>query len=242
MSKKKRKQEESGGAGWIATYADTVTLLLTFFILLYSMSTVDVQKMAQLSEAFQMMMTGKKGETMLQYDLYNGKVPLIGGESEIEENIDEIESEDYMYFHVEKFVQEHDLEEVVEIVNSDRGIVIQLRENVLFETSSSALRQDSKEILKKISSLLGNLSNSIIVEGHTDNRPINTSQFPSNWELSVDRAVNVVRYFIEDMGLNPTRFTAAGYGEFQPIVPNDSVSNMAKNRRVNILIMAIDEE
>lgn len=63
MSKKKRKQEESGGAGWIATYADTVTLLLTFFILLYSMSTVDVQKMAQLSEAFQMMMTGKKGET-----------------------------------------------------------------------------------------------------------------------------------------------------------------------------------
>ena len=90
MSKKKKKQEESGGAGWIATYADTVTLLLTFFILLYSMSTVDAQKVTQLSEAFQLMMTGQKGQTMLQYDLYNGKVPLIGGESQIEETISAI--------------------------------------------------------------------------------------------------------------------------------------------------------
>ena len=241
MARKGKKREEPAGDGWLATYADTITLLLTFFILLYSMSTIDNKKVQQLSQAFQTIMNGKKGDTMLEYDLYNGKVPLIGGESNIEENIDEIEDEAYMYFHVEKFVQENNLQEVVDIVNSERGIVIQLRDSVLFETSSSSLRADSKEILRKISSLLGNLSNSIIVEGHTDNRPINTSEFPSNWELSVDRAVNVVRFFVEDIGLNPARFTAAGYGEFQPIAPNNSAENMAKNRRVNILIMAIDE-
>lgn len=178
----------------------------------------------------------------MEFDLYNGEVPLVGGESKVEVTVDDLETEESMYLNVKEFVEENSLEDVVDIVNSERGIVIQLRENVLFETSSSALRDDSKEILTKISYLLANLSNSIVVEGHTDNRPINTSDFPSNWELSVDRAVNVVRYFIEDKGLDPSRFTAAGYGEFQPIAPNDTASNMAKNRRVNILIMAMNEE
>jgi chemotaxis protein MotB len=120
--------------------------------------------------------------------------------------------------------------------------VIQLRDNILFETSSSALRSDSKAVLDKISDLIGTLPNNIIIEGHTDNRPINTSKFPSNWELSVDRAVNVVRYFVEAKGLEASRFSAAGYGQFQPIAPNDSAENMAKNRRVNILIMGTDGE
>ena len=145
-----------------------------------------------------------------------------------------------MYDNVKKFVEENDLEKVVEIINSERGIVIQLRDNILFETSSSILRGDSKEVLGKINSLIGSVPNQILVEGHTDNRVINTSKFPSNWELSVDRSVNVVRYFIENMGQNPARFSAAGYGEYQPVAANDSEENMAKNRRVDILIMAID--
>ena len=243
MAKKDKKKEEPAGDGWLATYADTITLLLTFFVLLYSMSSTDAGKMQQLSEAFQTMMTGRKGDTILEYDLYNGQVPLIGGESKIELSIDEGDDvQEEMYFQVKKFVQEYELQEIVDIVNTERGTVIQLRDNVLFETGSSALRGESKEILQAISSLLDSLTNSIIVEGHTDNRPINTAEFPSNWELSVDRAVNVVRYFVEEMGLDPSRFTAAGYGEFQPIAPNNTESNMAQNRRVNILIMAGDEE
>lgn len=240
--KKGAQQDEIRGDEWLATYSDTVTLLLTFFVLLYSMATVDTQKMKQMSQAFQVVMSGQTGDTILEYDLYNGQVPLIGGESPIEETVDETDVEQSMYFQVKKYVEEHDLAEVVDIINSERGIVLQLRDNILFETSSSALRGDSKDVLDKISTLIGTLPNNILIEGHTDNRPINTSKFPSNWELSVDRAVNVVRYFIEKKGLNANRFSAAGYGEFQPIAPNDTLENMSKNRRVNILIMAIDGE
>ncbi len=240
--KKGAPQDEIRGDEWLATYSDTVTLLLTFFVLLYSMATLDVQKMQKISQAFQVVMSGETGDTILEYDLYNGQVPLIGGESPIEETVDETDVEQSMYFQVKKYIDEHDLEELVDIINSERGIVIQLRDNILFETSSSALRSDSKAVLDKISDLIGTLPNNIIIEGHTDNRPINTSKFPSNWELSVDRAVNVVRYFVEAKGLEASRFSAAGYGQFQPIAPNDSAENMAKNRRVNILIMGTDGE
>lgn len=241
--KKSAPQDELRGDEWLATYSDTVTLLLTFFILLYSMASVDAEKMKKISQAFQVTMSGETGDTILQYDLYNGQVPLIGGESPIEEEtVEETDGEQSMYFQVKEYVEEHDLSEVVDIINSERGIVIQLRDNILFETSSSALRSDSKTVLGKISDLIGTLPNNIIIEGHTDNRPINTSKFPSNWELSVDRAVNVVRYFVENKGLNASRFSAAGYGQFQPVAPNDTAENMAKNRRVNILIMGIDGE
>ncbi|MBB6714626.1 flagellar motor protein MotB [Clostridium gasigenes] len=240
---RKKKQQEGGLTGdeWLATYADCITLLLTFFVLLYAMSSVEQEKMDSLSQAFKTVMAGESGDTIMKYDLYNGTVPLIGGEADIETPVDDAATaQQQMYDNVKKFVEENNLEKVVEIINSERGIVIQLRDNILFETSSSILRGDSKEVLGKINSLIGSVPNQILVEGHTDNRIINTSKFPSNWELSVDRSVNVVRYFIENMGQNPARFSAAGYGEYQPVAANDSEENMAKNRRVDILIMAID--
>lgn len=242
---RRKKQQDDGlkGDEWLATYSDCITLLLTFFILLYAMASVDQQKMERLSQAFKTVMAGESGDTIMEYDLYNGKVPLIGGEADIEEVIDEAEMEQLkMYNDVKKFVDENNLNEVVDIIDSERGVVIQLRDNILFETSSSALREDSKYVLSKINSLIGSLPNHILVEGHTDNRPINTAQFPSNWELSTDRAVNVVRYFTETMGQSAGKFSAAGYGEYQPIAANDTESNMAKNRRVNILIMAINND
>lgn len=240
--KKKKHEDEFTGDEWLATYSDCITLLLTFFILLYSMSTIDNEKLKTLSEAFKTVMTGETGETLMEYDLYNGQVPLIGGEADIENFTDEAETaQQQMYDTVKKFVEENELGEVVDIIESERGTVIQLRDNILFETSSSTLREESKNVLGKINSLIASVPNHIVVEGHTDNRDINTSEFPSNWELSVDRAVNVVRYFTETMGQSSSRFSATGYGEFQPVAPNDSEANMAKNRRVNILIMAIDE-
>ncbi|MBX7385601.1 OmpA family protein [Clostridium chauvoei] len=243
-NKKMKASDEPTGNEWLATYSDCITLLLTFFILLYSMSTVDNQKIKKLSTAFQTLMSGEKGDTIMEYDLYNGKVPLIGGEVDIKNTVEEttnMSEQQKIYRDVKEFVKENNLSSVVDIIDSDRGVVIQLRDNILFETSSSVLREDSKEILSKINSLIASMSNPIIVEGHTDNRPIHTSEFPSNWELSADRAVNVVRYFVEVMKEDPKRFTAAGYGEYRPVAPNDTYENLAKNRRVNILIMTTEE-
>ena len=241
MARKKVNRDEPKGDEWLATYSDCVTLLMTFFVLLYAMSSVDENKMRALAQAFRSVMAGEAGDTILEYSLYNGDVPLIGGEIPTD-TVDGEKIEESMYYQVSKFVADHDLEAVVDIIESDLGVVIQLRDNILFETSKSDLRSESKEILDSISGLISSLNNNIVVEGHTDNRPINTAEFPSNWELSVDRAVNVVRYFVENGKIDPKRLSATGYGEFQPIVDNDTEDNMEKNRRVNILIMTNDEE
>lgn len=241
MARKKVQRDEPSGDEWLATYSDCVTLLMTFFVLLYAMSSVDEAKMKALSQAFRSVMAGESGDSILEYSLYNGDVPLIGGEIPTDD-IDGDKIEESMYQKVNKFVEEHELESVVEIIESERGIVIQLRENILFETAKSSLRNDSKEILSSIAKLISSLDNNIMVEGHTDNRPISTADFPSNWELSVDRAVNVVRYFVETEGINPRRLSATGYGEYQPVANNDTEENMARNRRVNILIMTNDNE
>lgn len=241
--KKKVSQDAIKADGWLATYADTITLLLTFFVLLYSMATIDNEKIKQLSTAFKTFMSGEEGATLMQYDLYNGEVPLIGGEtSDPIQGGEGITEQEKIYNDIKNFVESNNLSEVVEIVDDERGVAMQLKSNILFETSSSNLKEDSKVILKKINSIISSLKNPILVEGHTDNRPINTDRFPSNWELSADRAVNVVRYFVEVLGENPERFSATGYAEFKPVAPNNNYENMAKNRRVDILIVTSEKE
>ena len=243
MARKKKEQVEGlTGKEWLGTYADTMTLLLTFFVLLYSTAAVDTEKVKSISTAFSMM-NSTGGTSLLEFDMYDGEVPLIGGESleQITSQAD-ISEKDKMYMNVKEFISNNNLTEVVEVVDNERGISLQLRDNVLFESASSDIKEDSKGILNKINELVLTVNNNILIEGHTDNIPINTARFPSNWELSVDRAVNVVRHFIEIKGQNPKRFSAAGYGEYQPIAPNDSYENMAKNRRVEILILTSETE
>ena len=241
MARKKVQRDEPSGDEWLATYSDCVTLLMTFFVLLYAMSSTDEAKMRALSQAFRSVMAGEGGDSILEYNLYNGDVPLIGGETPTD-TVDGENIEESMYYQVSKFVKEHELEAAVEIIETEQGVAIQVRESILFETSKSTLREDSKEVLASIAELLSSIDNTIVVEGHTDNRPISTAEFPSNWELSVDRAVNVVKYFVENTGIDPKRLSATGYGEHHPVVPNDTEENMAKNRRVNILIIADDKE
>lgn len=241
MARKKVQRDEPSGDEWLATYSDCVTLLMTFFVLLYAMSSTDEAKMRAFSQAFRSVMAGEVGDSILEYNLYNGDVPLIGGETPTD-TVDGENIEESMYYQVSKFVKEHELEAAVEIIETEQGVAIQVRESILFETSKSTLREDSKEVLSSIAELLSSIDNTIVVEGHTDNRPISTAEFPSNWELSVDRAVNVVKYFVENTGIDPKRLSATGYGEHHPVVPNDTEENMAKNRRVNILIIADDKE
>ena len=241
--KKKNKAEGLRGDEWMATYADTVTLLLTFFVLLYSMSSVDAEKTKNIAQAFVSMMNGQTGDTLMQYNLYNGEVPLIGGETE--DSIDggeELTEQEKLYNNIKKFINDKNLQGVVEIVDDERGVAMQVKDNILFETSSSDLKEDSKDILNQLNTIISSVSNPILVEGHTDNRPINTSRFPSNWELSADRAVNVVRYFVEVLGQDARRFSATGYAEYQPVAPNNTYDDMAKNRRVDILIVTAEEE
>lgn len=244
MARKKNQAAQDGPTGdeWLGTYADCITLLLTFFVLLYSMSSVNEEKLKAVSAALQSVLTGQTGKTFLEYDLNNGEVPIVGeNATEEEKPVDSVDENAIMYEKIKKFIEENGLEDEVEIREDERGIVMQLRDSILFESGKAELKPESKGLLNTIGNLLSTLDNGIIVEGHTDNLPINTYKYASNWELSSARAVTVVKYFIEDEKLDPKRFTASGYGEYQPIVENNSEENRAKNRRVNILIVAKKE-
>lgn len=237
-----RKKKSDGGGGlrgdeWLATYSDCVTLLLTFFILLYSMSSVDEQKLQSLSQAFVSVMTGQSGDTFLQYNQYNGSVPIIGGESDTDGVIDaQSLGKENMYKNIKDYVEKNDLNQAMDIKSDKRGIILELKDSILFETAKADLIPESKVVLEKINTLIESIPNDILIEGHTDNVPISNSKYASNWELSTARAVTVVRYFVEEKHQNPTKFSAAGYGEFRPIGDNNTEENMAKNRRVSILI------
>ena len=245
MSRRKKSGggEELRGDEWLATFSDTITLLLTFFILLYSFSSVDQKKLDSISSALQTVLTGQSGTTILDFDLKYGQVPIVG-ESQDQSVIpmDEGQNEKTMYQRVKEFVEKNNMEAVVQIKEDTRGIVIQLRDNILFESGSASLKDNSKPILDNISSLISTIDNYIIVEGHTDNVPISNYKYESNWELSSSRAGSVVRFFTDIKRLPIQRFSCAGYAETKPVVPNDTNEHRAMNRRVNILIVASEKE
>lgn len=242
----RRKKEEGGGptgSEWLGTYSDMVTLLMTLFVLLYSMSTVDEAKVQAISQAFSIM-TGKSADSILQYDIYEGSQPVLGGESKVENTIQQSENIDKknMYENVKEFVDKNQLNTTIDIAQDENGVVLQLRDNILFESGKADLIDGSSEILDKINTLISTLPNSIVIEGHTDNVPISTSVYKDNWDLSTARASNVLRYFTQLKGQDPTRFSAAGYGEYKPKVDNSTDENRTQNRRVNILIVSNNEE
>ncbi|WP_242847782.1 OmpA/MotB family protein [Fervidicella metallireducens] len=146
------------------------------------------------------------------------------------------------YKQVADFIKKHKLEDKVSIKEDSRGVIIEMQEKILFDSGKSELKKSSLEVINKICELLKQFPNEIIVEGHTDNIPINKGYFRSNWELSADRAVKVVRYMSEVNGLNPKQFKAVGCGEFSPIADNNSPEGRQKNRRVNILIVSTEKE
>jgi len=237
MARERKKSEGLTGNEWMATYSDTVTLLMTFFILLFAISSQINESISKSSIAA----GASGGSSILQFDLYDGEVPIIGGESDIEgEGV--LTKKEQTYKEAKDFLSNNkELQDIITIEDNERGVIVELKDNILFESASSQLKADSRAVLDKVSELLASIDNDILVEGHTDNVPINTYDFPSNWELSADRAVNVVRYFVEEKGLDPTRFSASGYGEYHPVAPNDTYENKAKNRRVNILIITSQE-
>lgn len=243
MAKKKKQLDEPTGNEWMGTYSDMVTLLMTLFVLLYSMSSVDTAKVQAISNAFSVL-SGKAADSILEYDKYEGTEPIIGGESKVENTIEESENIENrtMYESVKEFVQENRLDSTIEIAQNEKGVVLQLKDSILFQSGQAELKTESSEILDKINTLISIMPNSVIIEGHTDNIPISNSKFKDNWDLSSIRATNVLRYFTEIKQQDPTKFRAAGYGEYKPKVENNSDENRAQNRRVNIIIESNNEE
>ena len=138
---------------------------------------------------------------------------------------------------VQKMLIAEKMSDYIEIVVEDFRIRILLPQPILFESGKAALKKDFTDFLGPIADVIKTIPNQIIIEGHTDNAPMHSAEFDSNWTLSYFRAYNVLKYFIKDKGLAPERFSTIGYGEYKPLVPNDSDENKAKNRRIEIVIV-----
>ncbi|WP_027338699.1 flagellar motor protein MotB [Halonatronum saccharophilum] len=231
---RKKKKDEGSNADWMTTYGDMMTLLLAFFVLLYSFSSIDASK-------FQMVMDGLQGKLGV---LPGGRT--VTRAELIEMGLDSSSPSNRQFNElnnkINQYIELEGLEEQISVEEDDKGLVIRFSGKVLFGLGSSQIKDNAKPVLSMISGLIKSLPNDVAVEGHTDNWPINSSRYPSNWELSTARATNVVRYFIEENNINPSRLSAAGYSEYRPIRANDTSQNRALNRRVDVIVLRMDEE
>jgi len=251
MARKKKSSGGGGGAYWMDTYGDMVTLILTFFILLYSFSTINEKKWAALVYA----MTGKDS-TIENFDDTDIDVPdnfspdpsaTLGYPPEATpgpDDPDKISSDnlEQLYQSIKSYIAASGMEASIEVSKTDLEIVIKLLDNIMFDSGSALLKDDSFIILSNISDALvqyGEQINMVRIEGHTDDRQINTPQYPSNWELSTARAVNVLKYLIEEKGFDKNKISAVGYGEYHPIDTNTTPEGRSKNRRVVFVITRV---
>lgn len=240
----KKKKDDIKTDAWLATFSDTMTLLLTFFVMLYAMSTVSEDKLKQISSSFQLMFTGQVSQNILNLNEASGEVPVVGQPEIAEGERENMEdTKDKVYQEVLELIKQNNMEKEIDVYEDEKGINIQMKETVLFDSGKAELVPASKNILEKVNTIIAGINNKIIIEGHTDNVPISSSIYPSNWHLSSARSLSVLQYFINEKGnKNPERFTATAYGEYSPLVPNDSDANRAKNRRVNIIIVTDKKE
>jgi chemotaxis protein MotB len=214
-------------AEWLNTYGDFVTLLLTFFVLLYSFSSMRTEEfkrgMGSLKGAFGVL---PKENALMQKPYVI--VPQLTNlqESEIQNSI----------VKLEEAATDLQLTESVKLQVTEKGVNINIADPVMFDRGRAELKPRILPVLNLVAELSRGWPNKIIIEGHTDNTIISTAQYPTNWELSAARALNVLHYFEDTSGLEPWRLTAIGYGKYHPIAPNDTEANKAKNRRIEIHI------
>ena len=209
-----------------------MTLLMVFFVMLFTMSTIDVKKLQDFQYSLQ------SGLGVLE----EGKRVSIGViepplSSDVERVITPEEIEEEVPDEIKDFVKTFDSEPEITATYTKKGVLITLSNTILFQLGMADINPESFPVLDKIAAVIGKTSESVRVEGHTDNVPVvHSKRFPSNWELSIKRAVNVVKFFVEIGKIPPQRLSAVGYGESKPLFSNDTTEHRAANRRVEILL------
>lgn len=242
---------------WLITYADLITLLMIFFVVLYAMSKVDAAKFQTLamslnqalyaSNQVQLQSLGSDGLITQRGTEPNSNPNQVPNPPITQQDIDQLKKMQQETLQLQdtlkkltEFVKNNGLQDKVQLTETSRGVQITLRDVALFNLGSATLNQDASRILGGIAPFLKVLPNAISVEGHTDNIPIRSAAFSSNWELSTARALNVLHYF-ESSGIPSQRMSATGLGEYRPIASNDTAEGRSANRRVNVILLRSDK-
>lgn len=241
--RRKISTEQKGAPYYMTTFSDMITLMLVFFVLIYSFSVLDVEKFKAFIASFQgvgILSTGPQpleGEGTEQGETQAPLPPPAANMEALLQEQQRIQAEITQVFNqLQSFLAEAGLADVVEVRMEDRGVALDIKERILFDTGKADLKPEALPVLDRLAEFFQQIPYQISVEGHTDSRPIHTIEFPSNWELSSARSARVVRHLTSSYDLDPNRFAAVGFGEFRPVAPNDSEANMALNRRVVMVI------
>lgn len=255
--KRKKKHEEHVDESWLIPYADILTLLLALFIVLFAASEVNSQKFQEISKSFNKELQGGTG--ILEYqapaetpdstsklaDLgENGdgedKAPKTDEEIALEQDFKELGE---VREKIEAYIEAQGLSPRLQTELSAKGLLLTIKEGVLYPSGSADITPEAEKMAAEIANLLvTDLPRNIYIEGHTDNVPVRTKEYPSNWELSSERAINFMKILLENKELDPRKFSATGYGEFQPVTSNDTPEGRAENRRVEVLISPFEKE
>lgn len=257
MAKRKQEDPPKGAAAWMNTFSDLMNLLLCFFVLLFSMSTVDAEQFEQvaasLSNSFSILPAGGAAigdgtlvangisqlNNLAEYVKNMGVSMDEAEEQDVEEQIEEIklEQSEKMAESIQEYLEQQNIEEYVDLDFNSQYVLLTLNGAVLFESGSSDLKNDAVPLIDSIGNMLtGYTENIIEVEGHTDNVPIHTAKYANNNVLSSFRALSVAEYLINNKGINPAKLKYSGRGEYVPAADNSTPEGRALNRRVEIKI------
>lgn len=250
MSRRPRNKTHANHERWLVSYADFITLLFAFFVVLYSSAQVDKRKIGQLAVAIQVAFqemgvfseaptprpVPTQPQSTLQTLSLEDRAALV---TMVRKRQDDAQAEDIskLLEELRKDLGPELLRNEVALTSTNDGLIISLREIGFFESGSADIRRDSLPAFGRIASLLVKHHCGIRIEGHTDNVPIHNGRFADNWELSTARSAELVRLLITKYGFAAQRLSAAGYAEFHPVASNDSPEARAQNRRVDIVVL-----
>ncbi len=262
MARKRKHPEHVNHERWLVSYADFITLLFAFFVVMFAASNADQKKAGQIAHAVQVAFTD-----LSVFAPTGGLVPLFD-EGGLPSSANNIVGNAHSAFEATQLISpsgqaggggdgkaisevKAELESLlktevennsVRLMEDSRGLTISLAEAGFFNSGSATMHAESLSVVDRIAATLRPLQYNVRVEGHTDNTPIHTAQFPSNWELSTARATFVLQYLISTTGIPPQRLSAVGYGEYRPVAANASSEGRAANRRVDLVVLSFEAE
>ena len=255
MARKKKKEDHVNHERWLVSYADFITLLFAFFVVMYSISSVNEGKYRVLSDSISSAFDPSERGLPIKFN-NPMKAPIVS--RPVQSSSDSADSSQSLNPSAYGGVEASDKDKVtlkkissrvekglaplidknlVKINKNDLWIEIEIKSSILYPSGSATLQRQAVPVLRKVAKIIAEFDNQIQVEGFTDNVPIETDAFPSNWELSAARAASVVHLFSR-YNIKPKRLSAVGYAEFKPIAKNDSARGRSKNRRVNIVVLS----
>ncbi|TFE24009.1 flagellar motor protein MotB [Cohnella luojiensis] len=250
MSRKRHEpHEEHPDESWLLPYSDLMTLLLALFIVLYAASSVNTSKFEEMSKAFKTAFSagisvldngGLTEDDQLRRRTQEELDRKDDGRKKNREELkmQEQQNLEELLQQLNKYIEKNGLSSQLETQLNQSELLITIRDNALFPSGSANVKQDSQKLATAIAQMLHQYPGyEILVTGHTDNQPISTAEFPSNWELSSKRAVNFMKILLENSNLDPKLFSSTAYGEFRPLESNNTEIGRAVNRRVEVSIL-----